>query len=211
MTAVTPYRSSSASLQTPLVRGTAASDVDTRLVEAARHGGVRIVTIRRRRWERARGAVENALGEPMIDVSAAFVAAVRAVAGRLNIPDFGRVLSADAASPGSNDQLNLQRVVSQACKLLEAEWSQREVLALDTLTPLGRYPAGTALLERLASRARYGSGTDGLAGPDALVLLCPAGDETQAPRIGDHVIRVNTPEEWVIARSPWPHSEARVA
>lgn len=105
---------------------------------------------------------------------------------------------------GSSDQLNLQRVVTQACELLEVEWTRHAVLPLDSLTPLGRYPAGQALLERLATRARYGSGTDGLAAPDALILLCPAGDETQAPRIGDYVIRVNTPEEWVIARAPWP-------
>jgi hypothetical protein len=192
----------------PLVAGTAASDVDARLVEVSRHGGVRIITVRRKRWERARTAVEAALGMPVIDVSTAFVIAVRQVARQLNIPDFGRVLQADAAEPGSNDQLNLQRVVAQACDLLEAEWTKRPVLPLDGLTPLGRYPAGQALLDRLASRARYGPGTDGLSGPDSLVLICPASDETKAPRIGDYVIRVNTPEEWVIARSPWPPAEA---
>ncbi|MBP2334578.1 hypothetical protein JOF41_000756 [Saccharothrix coeruleofusca] len=42
---------------------------------------------------------------------------------------------------------------------------------------------------------------------DALVLLCPVGDETQAPRIGGYVVRVNTPEEWIIARSPWPPAD----
>jgi len=208
LTAVTPDPSSMGSVSPPLVEGTAASDVDARLVEASRHGGVRIVTVRRKRWERARTAVEAALGMPVIDVSAAFVAAVRQVARQLNIPDFNRVLQADAAEPGSNDQLNLQRVVAQACDLLEAEWTKRPVLPLDGLTPLGRYPAGQALLDRLASRARYGPGTDGLSGPDALVLICPTGDETKAPRIGDYVIRVNTPEEWVIARSPWPPAEA---
>ncbi|MFJ8967054.1 BREX system serine/threonine kinase PglW [Lentzea sp. NPDC102401] len=205
ITAVTPDPSTSTgTISPPLVEGTAASDVDARLVEAARHGGVRIITVRRKRWERARTAVEIALGMPVIDVSVAFVAAVRQVARQLNIPSFDRVLLADAAEPGSNDQLNLHRVVAQACELLETEWSRHPVLPLDALTPLGRYPAGQALLERLASRARYGPGTEGLSGPDALVLISPAGDETKVPRIGDHVIRVNTPEEWVIARSPWP-------
>ncbi|MEU7481298.1 BREX system serine/threonine kinase PglW [Lentzea sp. NPDC042327] len=203
-TAVTPLASSTGSASAPLVTGTAASDVDARLVEAARHGGVRIITVRRKRWEHARDAIEAALGLPMIDVSAAFVKAVRQVAQQLRIPSFHRVLLADSAQPGSNDQLNLQRVVVKACELLEADWTQHAVLPLDSLTPLGRYPAGQALLERLATRARYGAGTDGLAGPDALVLLNPTGDETTAPRISDYVIRVNTPEEWVIARSPWP-------
>jgi hypothetical protein len=79
------------------------------------------------------------------------------------------------------------------------------------LTPFGRYPAATVLLERLTARARYGPGTEGLTGPDALVLLSPAGDETQPPRIGEYTIRINTPEEWVIARSTWLPERARTA
>ncbi|GDY33308.1 BREX system serine/threonine kinase PglW [Gandjariella thermophila] len=204
----TAYSPTPSSKQPPAVEGTAASDVDARLVEAARHGGFRVITLRRKRWPRARLAVEAVLGEPVVDVSAAFVGALRAVARQRQIPDFDRVLHADAAEPGSRDQLNLQRVVSEACALLEQEWSGRPVLVLDMLTPLGRYPAGAALLERLADRARYG-GSD--TGPDTLVLLCPTGDEAQRPRIGNYVIDIRTPEEWVIARSSWPPAQASVA
>jgi hypothetical protein len=39
---------------------------------------------------------------------------------------------------------------------------------LDGLTPLGRYPAGTALMDRLIENARYGNSA---AGPDTLILL----------------------------------------
>jgi serine/threonine protein kinase len=203
-TGVTLVPSSTSSASHPLVSGTAASDVDARLVEAAQRGGVRIVTVRRKRWAQARTAVEAALGLPVVDVTAAFVTALREVAKEYRIPDFDRVLRADAAASGSQDQLNLHRVVEQACAVLERNWARQPVLALDSLTPLGRYPAGQALLDRLTHRARYGAVSGGLAGPDALVLLCPAGDETTVPRINDYFIRVNTPEEWIIARSPWP-------
>ncbi|MDU0289073.1 BREX system serine/threonine kinase PglW [Saccharothrix longispora] len=204
-TGVTRVSSSTGSLSHhPIVSGTAASDVDARLVDAAQRGGVRIITVRRKRWAQARAAVEAALGVPVVDVTAAFVAALRDVAREHRIPDFDRVLRADAADSGSREQLNLHRVVELACGALEREWTRQPVLALDALTPLGRYPAGQALLDRLAKRARYGAEDGGLAGPDALVLLCPMGDETTVPRINDYVIRVNTPEEWIIARSPWP-------
>ncbi|MDQ3988272.1 MAG: hypothetical protein M3291_03555, partial [Actinomycetota bacterium] len=68
------------------------------------------------------------------------------------------------------------------------------MLALQGLTPLGRYAGGPALLDRLADRARR-AGRDG--GPSALVLLCPAEDERQPPRIGGHAVGLVTPEEWV--------------
>lgn len=46
---------------------------------------------------------------PVVDVTAAFVAALRDVAREHRIPDFDRVLRADAADSGSKDQLNLHR------------------------------------------------------------------------------------------------------
>ncbi|MEV0675726.1 BREX system serine/threonine kinase PglW [Actinosynnema sp. NPDC050436] len=205
LTAVTPdLTSSTGSVSRPLVEGTAAGDVDARLADVARRGGIRVVTVRLKRWARARAAVELALGLPVVDATTAFVAALREVARELRIPDFDRVLRADAAEAGSNDQLNLHRVVEQACQRLEADWTGRHVLALDGLTPLGRYPAAQALLEKLCDRARYGRTAGGPAGPDTVVLLCPAEDETKAPHINGYVIRVNSPEEWIIARSPWP-------
>ena len=79
------------------------------------------------------------------------------------------------------------------------------VLALEGLTPLGRYAGGPALLERLADRARQ-AGRGG--GPSALVLLCPAEDERQPPRIGAHVVGLVTPEEWVVTTSAWLTGEA---
>ncbi|MDQ2588673.1 hypothetical protein CKY47_32895 [Saccharothrix yanglingensis] len=95
-------------------------------------------------------------------------------------------------------------MVEQACGALEREWTRQPVLALDGLTPLGRYPAGQALPDRLVHRVRYGAVDGGPIGPDALVLLCPMGDETTVPRINDYIVRVNTLEERIIARSPWP-------
>ena len=79
---------------------------------------------------------------------------------------------------------------------------------LDGLTPLGRYPGGMALLTRLAGRARM-AGRDG--GPKALVLLCPAEDERQPPRIGPHAVGLVTPEEWLIATGAWLREEPGAA
>jgi hypothetical protein len=40
------------------------------------------------------------------------------------------------------------------------------------------------------------------------VLLCPAEDERQPPRIGAHVVGLVTPEEWVVTTSAWLTGEA---
>jgi hypothetical protein len=81
------------------------------------------------------------------------------------------------------------------------------VLVLDALTPFGRYAGGMALLGRLLDAARQ-AGRDG--GPRTLVLLCPAQDEQQAPRIGTEAVGLTTAEEWIVTPSAWT-STAMVA
>jgi len=185
--------------------GTAAADVSSRLARVAEHGGMRVITMRRSRWAQGRARLADALDVPVRDAGSEFVAALRAVATERKIPDFAVVLRADAAEPGSRDHTNLQRVVAAVFERLEQDWSRPGVLALEGLTPLGRYAGGPPLLERLADRARR-AGRDG--GPSALVLLCPAEDERQPPRIGNHAVGLVTPEEWIVGTSAWLSGEA---
>lgn len=166
---------------------------------------MRVITVRRSRWAQGRARLAAALDVPVRDAGTEFVTALRAVATERKIPDFGVVLHADAAEPGSRDHINLQRVVAAAFERLEQDWSRPGMLALQGLTPLGRYTGGPALLDRLADRARQ-AGRDG--GPSALVLLCPAEDERQPPRIGPHAVGLVTPEEWVVGTSAWLSGEA---
>lgn len=187
--------------------GSAAADIAARLGRVVSHGGVRVVTVRRAGWARCRARLAEILDVPVpVRVaSAEFVAALRAVATERRIPDFSVVLRADAAEPGSRDRTNLQRVVTAAFEKLEAQWSAQGVLLLDGLTSLARYQGGSALLERLAHRSRR-AGREG--GPSALVLLCPAEDETKWP---GHLLGRETSEEHVIATGPWLRDETGAA
>ncbi len=169
---------------------------------------MRVVTVRRSRWPQARARLAASLDVPLRDAGAEFVGALRAIATERKIPDFDVVRRADAAEPGSRAHTNLQRVVAAAFERLERDWSRSDVLALEGLTPLGRYAGGPALLERLADRARQ-AGREG--GPSTLVLLCPAEDEREHPRIGNHVVGLVTTEEWIVATSAWLTAVAGVA
>ncbi|TDV52018.1 BREX system serine/threonine kinase PglW [Actinophytocola oryzae] len=201
VTGVAPRsRSDSSSGGQPLVEGSATADAPARLSDAVRHGGVRFVTFRPRRAGKARARVEDIVGVPVFDVSAMFVRILRAQASSAAITDFGVVLRADAAEPGSRDQLNLSRLLTRTFDALAEELAGPRVLALDGLTPLGRYPAGAVLLNRLIEHARYGGSDDG---PDTLVLLCPAENERQHPHIGPFTLPQGTPEEWVVGTSAW--------
>ena len=185
--------------------GSAAADVAARLAQVVAHGGVRVVTVRRAGWASCRNRLAAVLDVPVRDASAEFVAALRAVATERKIPDFSVVLRADTPDANSKARTNLQRVVAAAFERLEQQWSEAGSLLLDGLTPLGRYPGGTALLERLAHRARW-AGRDG--GPSALVLLCPVEDETQWPQIG---LGQETSEEHVVVTRAWLNEEAGAA
>lgn len=200
-------RSGSSSGSHPVVEGSATADAPARLVDAVRHGGVRFVTVRPRRAARARARVEDIVGMPVSDVSAMFVRTLRAQADAAAIRDFGVVLRADAADPGSRDQLNLARLLTRTFEALAEELSGPRTLVLDGLTPLGRYPAGIALLNRLIEHARYGGSVEG---PDTLILICPADNERLHPYIGSYTLPQGTPEEWVVGTSAWlePHTGA---
>jgi serine/threonine protein kinase len=186
------------------VEGKVMADVPARLTEAVRHGGVRFVTVRPKRAARARQEIHEIVAEP-VDVSAMFVRILRAQATAAKIPDFGVVLRADAADPDSRDQLNLARLLARTFDAMAAELAGNRVLVLDGLTPLGRYPAGAKLLNRLIDNARYGGSPDG---PDTLILICPAGDERQHPHVGPLTLPKGTPEEWVMATPSWLNGAA---
>ncbi|WP_300007723.1 BREX system serine/threonine kinase PglW [Pseudonocardia sp.] len=173
---------------------------DARLRHVLDQGGTRLVTVRRSGWAAARDRAAAVLGVEPVDASAAFVGALREVARERRISDFDVVLRADAPDADSRARTNLGRVIAQAWDRLESTWMAQPVLLLDALTPFGRYEGGMALLDRLLAAART-AGRDG--GPRTLVLLCPAQDEQQPPRIGTHVVGLTTGEEWVVAPSRW--------
>lgn len=181
---------------------------ESRISHVLDHGGVRFVTFRRSRWAACRGRVAHVAGVDPLDVSAAFVLALREVAAQRRIADFDVVLRADAPDADTRARANLQRVVDAAWERLEQQWADHEVLVLDQLTPLARYGGGTALLNRVLAAARS-AGRSG--GPRTVVLLCPAEDGRQAPRIGTHAIGLESGEEWIAAPSSWTSSNADVA
>jgi hypothetical protein len=173
---------------------------EVRLAHVIEHGGVRMVTFRRSRWAQCRRRVAEVTGVEPVDVSAAFVMALREVAAQRRITDFGVVLRADAPDADARSRTNLQRVVDAAWELLEQQWSGQQILVLDGLTPLGRYDGGASLLNRLLAGARV-AGRGG--GSRTVVLLCPAEDSRHAPRIGSHAIGMTSAEEWIVAPSGW--------
>lgn len=173
---------------------------DARLRYAIRNGGVRMITFRRTRWAACRAHVATAVGTEPVDVSAAFVAALREVARERRIADFSVVLRADAPDADQRARTNLAKVVEEAWTRLRVTWSSAEVLVLDGLTPLGRYGGGMAVLGQLLDGARN-AGRDG--GPRSVVLLCPAQDEQDPPHIGSETIGLTSREEWIIAPSAW--------
>ncbi len=122
------------------------------------------------------------------------------MAVRQNIPDFGVVLEADAPAASEGDRTHLRRVVDAALALLEERWVGEQVLVLDGLTPFGRYGGAMAVLDRLLDHARR-DGRDG--GPRTVVLLCPAGDEHQAPHVDGEAVGMVSGEEWLVATRAW--------
>jgi hypothetical protein len=87
-----------------------------------RHGGVRFVTVRPKRTGQVRERIGKIVGAPMLDVFAMFVRTLRVQAKAAAIPDFGVVLRADAADPGSCDQLNLARLLAMTFDVLANSW-----------------------------------------------------------------------------------------
>lgn len=175
---------------------------DARLEYALRQGGARVVTVRRSRLVATYDHLAHLTGAGIVDASAAFVEALRAVARDRGIEDFGVVLRADAPDASARDRSNLQVVVADAWKRLEATWTESDVLVLDGLTPFGRYDGGMAVLDRLLDAARRGAGV----GPRVVMVLCATQDEQEPPRIGARAVGLETGEEWVVAPSSWAAS-----
>jgi hypothetical protein len=182
------------------IRGVA-DGPDAALRYAVQHGGARVLTVRRSRWLPCRNQIADLLGQPPVDASAAFVEALREVARSRRIADFGVVLRADAPGADARARTNLQRVIDEAWTMLARQWSQAEVLLLDALTPFGRYAGGMKVLNMLLENARQ-AGRAG--GPRTLVLLCPAENEKQEPRIGEFAVGLTSAaDEWIVASSTW--------
>jgi hypothetical protein len=199
------WRSSTSTGRAPVPAAGGGDGPDARLRTILRDGGVRVVTVRRSRWAPCRRYLGAVTGVEPVDVSTAFVEALRDVARDRRITDFSVVLRADAPDAEPRARTNLDRVVGEAWTRLTERWASADVLVLDALTPFGRYAGGAAVLARLLDHARR-AGRDG--GPRTVVLLCPAQDEHQPPRIGTETVGLVSPEEWVVAPSAWTSTAA---
>lgn len=193
-------RYSGTSISSTIAQPATSGGPGTGLQRLARHGGVRMVTFRGSRWAGTREHVRALLGTDIVDASAAFVEALRGVARDRRIADFELVLRADAPDADQRARTNLNRVAAEAWERLEQAWCGTNVLVLDALTPFSRYPGGMPLLERLLASARV-AGRNG--GPSAVVLLCAAANERDAPAIGTEAIGLASNDEWLIAPASW--------
>lgn len=188
----------SSSLFTPAP--VASDGADPRLDRVLQIGGVRIVTARRSRWQEARSRLAAATGATVHDAGTEFATTMREIAAERGVRSFATVLRADADDAPDRARTNLAKIVELALARLESSWRTEPVLALDGLTPFGRYDGAMAMLERLMSSARN-AGRDG--GPSSLVLLCVAADERAAPHVDRAAIGMVSSEEWLVASPAW--------
>jgi len=153
-------------------------------------------------------------GVTAIDVTAEFVATLRAVAAEQGKPRWETVLAADSADASPAARTGFGRLLDQTWQRLErqirmvggaaaaaggAEGGGAEagggegwaadgadgIVLLHDATPLARYTGGAELLARLAAAARQADED-----PHGLWLLCPMPDPVGQPRLDNLTVGV---------------------
>ncbi|MDA8370763.1 MAG: BREX system serine/threonine kinase PglW [Nocardiopsaceae bacterium] len=140
---------------------------ERRLDQAAGRGGYLAVKTWLGDTERVVARLEARADIAAIDVSAEFVSILTRMLEEFDGPPWSMVVEADAP----DGPAAFANMAAEACTYLgeriRAAGADRSVL-LYNATPLGRYPAGRALLRTLAQEAR-----DSGAAPYGLWVLCP--------------------------------------
>jgi len=162
-----------------------------RLAEARQRGGFLAVKVRRTYAAAARDALRLLDGVTAIDVTAEFVATLRAVVAEQGRPRWETVLAADSPDASPAARTGFGRLLDQTWQRLErrirttdGEATDRIVLLHDA-APLARYTGGPELLARLAAAARQADEA-----PHGLWLLCPMPDPVGQPRLDNLTVGV---------------------
>lgn len=174
------------------------ADAINRLVTVAERGGFLVVKARLKQAatlpERLR-AMPGLTITP-VNVTKAFIAALREVRDQWGVPDWPIVLATDSPDAIPEDRVGLAEMTTEAFTLVEERVKAMDgVVLLHDATPLAqrsedgrpvpRYAGGPELLARLAETAR-----DAHERPHGLWLLAPMADPREPARLDGHAIPV---------------------
>jgi serine/threonine protein kinase len=185
-----------------VVEETAATVVERRLASAAKDGGYRALTVQANLAEAALRELQRFGAEP-VDVTARFVATVRATAKEVGVTDWDRVYATDKAGPEHPEWRYLQELARRAWGKLERELLDRDgLLLLHGAGPMVRYD-GMDSLNRVAAAGRTGQR------PRGVWLLCPQRDHGQSPRLDGTPVEIVTENEWITLPPDWVANKHR--
>jgi len=205
-TAITPRRSTGPGLSRWTATTQEEADAvraEQQLVGAAAEDGFKALTVRLRRYTRARDELMRRFEAEPVDVAALFVAALHELVDARPRPTWGTILGADLAEPGSRDAIKLGEYVARAWELVRPKLLPAPAgtggggpVLLHDAAPLARYQ-GMELLAEVIDRGRYGRGGR------AVWLLCPMDDPGHKPHLDRTVVPVGEnetivlPDSWV--------------
>ena len=162
-----------------------------RLAEARQRGGFLAVKARRAHASATRDALRLLDGVTAIDVTAEFVATLRAVVAEQGKPRWETVLAADSPDASPAARTGFGRLLDQTWQRLERRIrttggeATDAIVLLHDAAPLARYTGGAELLARLAAAARQADDA-----PHGLWLLCPMPDPAGQPRLDNLTVGV---------------------
>ena len=184
----------------------AIAETRQRLQAATEHGGFLAITTWLPETARVRAELAGLAEVSAINVTGAFLAALRKLVRDRGKPRWETVLAADAADAPPAAQAGFGH-------LLDAVWAQLGqqirtapgVVLLHDATPLARYAGGMQLLSSLAAAARQADEP-----PYGLWLLCPMDDPRKPPLLDDQTVATLGENEQVVVR-PASQDSARRA
>ncbi len=161
-------------------------EVWPRLAEASRRGGFVVVKARLPMTVAAREALRGMDGVTPVDVTAEFVAALRAITAEQGRPRWESVLAADSDAAAPAAKAGFGRLLDETWRRLEARICSAEgIVLLHDATPLARYTGGAELLARLVGAARRSDEA-----PHGLWLLCPMPEPRDPARLDSLMVGV---------------------
>ncbi|MGH3275962.1 MAG: hypothetical protein ACRDNZ_16760, partial [Streptosporangiaceae bacterium] len=142
-----------------------------------------------------------------VNVTAAFLAALRQIVKDRGKPRWESVLVADTANVTPAAQAGFGRLLDAVWERLEQQIrSLPGTVLLHDATPLARYAGGTQLLSRLAAGARQ---TD--EAPYGIWLLCPMDDPREPALLDDQTVATLGENEQLMVRPAIAASTTRRA
>jgi serine/threonine protein kinase len=183
---------------------TAAAGAERRLASAAKDGGFRALTVATNLAEAAIRELRRFDAYP-VDLTAVFMAAVRATANEAGVTDWDRVYATDRAGPENPEWRYLDELVRRAWRRLEPDLLDHHgVLLLHGAGPMARYD-GIDSLDRIAAAGRAGRR------PRGVWLVCPQRDQGQPPRLDGMAVQIVTENEWIALPADWVANRHRAS